>query len=203
MSAREALLVGTQDGTKNLGRNDVGRIAPGMAADFVAWRTDGVSFAGAQHDLVAALLFCTPGLAPVDLSVINGEVIVKDGQLTTCNLQVSTISCKTISELVFGRQVMTRMVVQPHLIWGGGGWGGRGLARAACKSSCIPSANALQLLLRGLLDDTMHRCCFACVHMCRQSWTGFVLLVCFQESGELCSLVVLQYQNTFMYQQDI
>ena len=91
MSAREALLVGTQGGAKNLGRDDVGRIAPGMAADFVAWRTDGISFAGAQHDLVAALLFCTPGLAPVDLSVINGEVIVKDGQLMTCNLQVGTI----------------------------------------------------------------------------------------------------------------
>jgi len=92
MSAREAFLVGTQGGAKNLGRDDVGRISPGMAADFVAWRTDGVSFAGAQHDLVAALLFCTPGLAPVDLSVINGEVIVKDGQLTTCDLQVGTIS---------------------------------------------------------------------------------------------------------------
>lgn len=75
---------------------------------------------------MAALLFCTPGLAPVDLSVINGEVIVKDGQLTTCNLQVSTISCKTISELVFGRQVITRMVVQPHLIWGGVGREGLG-----------------------------------------------------------------------------
>lgn len=87
MSAREALLVGTQGGAKNLGRDDVGRIAPEMAADFVAWRTDGISFAGAQHDLVAALLFCTPGLAPVNLSVINGEVIVKDGQLMTCDLQ--------------------------------------------------------------------------------------------------------------------
>ncbi|DBA92274.1 TPA: hypothetical protein ACH3X2_003705 [Trebouxia sp. C0005] len=92
MSAREALLVGTQGGAKNLGRDDVGRIAPGMAADFVAWRTDGISFAGAQHDLVAALLFCTPGLAPVDLSVINGEVIVKDGRLTTCDLRVGTIT---------------------------------------------------------------------------------------------------------------
>ena len=88
MPAREALLVGTQGGAKNLGRDDVGRIAPGMAADFVGWRTDGLSFAGAQHDLVAALLFCTPGLGPVDLSVINGEVIVQAGQLTTCDLKV-------------------------------------------------------------------------------------------------------------------
>ena len=88
MPAREALEVGTQGGAKVLGRDDIGRIAPGMAADFVAWRTDGLSFAGAQHDLVAALLFCTPGLGPVDLSVINGDIIVKDGHMLTCDVKV-------------------------------------------------------------------------------------------------------------------
>lgn len=87
MPAREALKVGTQGGAKVLGRDDIGRIAPGMAADFVAWRTDGISFSGAQHDLVAALLFCTPGLGPVDLSVINGDIIVKNGQMLTCSVK--------------------------------------------------------------------------------------------------------------------
>ena len=88
MPAREALIIGTQGGAKVLGRDDIGRIAPGMAADFVAWRTDGLSFSGAQHDLVAALLFCTPGLDPVDLSVINGEVVVRDGKILTCDMKV-------------------------------------------------------------------------------------------------------------------
>lgn len=86
-------MVGTQGGARNLGRDDVGRIAPGLAADFVAWRTDGISFAGAQHDLVAALLFCTPGMTPVDLSVINGDVIVQHGQLMTCDLKVGSSLC--------------------------------------------------------------------------------------------------------------
>ena len=88
MSGREALTVATQGGAKVLGRDDIGRIAPGMAADFVAWRTDCLPFSGAQHDLVAALVFCTPGLPAVDLSVINGDVIVKDGEMLTCNIKV-------------------------------------------------------------------------------------------------------------------
>ncbi len=98
MPAREALKVGTQGGAKVLGRDDIGRIAPGMAADFVAWRTDGISFSGAQHDLVAALLFCTPGLGPVDLSVINGDIIVKDGQMLTCNVKVCPSSAWNLNE---------------------------------------------------------------------------------------------------------
>ena len=40
---------------------------------------------GAQHDLVAALVFCNAG--PVDLSVINGEIIVRDGKLLTIDLE--------------------------------------------------------------------------------------------------------------------
>lgn len=84
MSAREALELATLGGATVLGRNDIGVIAPNMAADFVAYRIDQPGFAGAQHDLTAALVFCQP--AQVDLSVINGRVVVRNGVLETVDL---------------------------------------------------------------------------------------------------------------------
>lgn len=47
-----------------------------------------VTHAGAGQDPVAALLYCTPSIRAVDLSVINGHIVVKDGQLQTLDLQV-------------------------------------------------------------------------------------------------------------------
>lgn len=90
MSAREALELATRGGAKVLGRDDIGQIAPGMAADIVAFDVRGIDFAGAMADPVAALVFCTPGR--VSWSLINGRVVVRDGHLTTLDLarQVET-----------------------------------------------------------------------------------------------------------------
>jgi len=84
MSAREALEIATLGGAKVLGRDDIGALAHGMAADFVSFDLRHHGFAGALHDPVAALVFCAP--ANVSTSVINGKVVVRDGQLTTVDL---------------------------------------------------------------------------------------------------------------------
>lgn len=84
LSARAALEMATRTGAAVLGRDDIGVLAPGMAADFVAFDLNQLGFAGAGHDPVAALVFCTP--ARVACGVINGRVVVRDGQLTTIDL---------------------------------------------------------------------------------------------------------------------
>jgi cytosine/adenosine deaminase-related metal-dependent hydrolase len=86
LSAREALEIATLGGAKVLRRDDIGALAPNMAADFVAFRLDNAGFAGALHDPVAALVFCQS--PAVDLSVINGRVVVRDGHLLTTDVPV-------------------------------------------------------------------------------------------------------------------
>ncbi|SDD42194.1 8-oxoguanine deaminase [Paraburkholderia lycopersici] len=85
MTAREALEIATLGGAQVLGRDDIGALAPGMAADFVAFDLRQPLFAGALHDPVAALVFCAP--SQVALSVIDGRIVVKDGVLLTVELE--------------------------------------------------------------------------------------------------------------------
>jgi cytosine/adenosine deaminase-related metal-dependent hydrolase len=79
MSAQEVLEIATLGGASVLGRDDIGALAPGMAADFIGYRMERPEFAGALHDPLAALVFCAP--PQVDLSVINGVIRVQDGEI--------------------------------------------------------------------------------------------------------------------------
>jgi cytosine/adenosine deaminase-related metal-dependent hydrolase len=78
MTAREALRLGTRDGARVLGRNDIGSLEPGRCADFAVWRTDRLEFGGAD-DPVAALVLSAPHR--VDRLVVGGEEVVRDGRL--------------------------------------------------------------------------------------------------------------------------
>ena len=84
MTARQALELATTGGARVLGRDDIGALAPGMAADFAAFDLRGIGTAGALHDPVAALVFCAPERA--SWVVINGRVVVEDGHLRPVDL---------------------------------------------------------------------------------------------------------------------
>jgi cytosine/adenosine deaminase-related metal-dependent hydrolase len=84
LTADEALWMATAGGARVLGRDDIGQLAPGMAADIIGVRVDGLAHAGAQHDPLAALVFCAP--SRVDMSVIDGRLVVWQGELLTVDV---------------------------------------------------------------------------------------------------------------------
>lgn len=87
MTAHDALRLASRGGAEVLGRDDIGYLAPGMAADFIGYRLDTIGLAGgAVHDPLASIVFCNP--PHVDLSVINGRVRVQDGKLLDVDLPV-------------------------------------------------------------------------------------------------------------------
>ncbi|MFO1303619.1 MAG: 8-oxoguanine deaminase [Burkholderiales bacterium] len=85
LDAREALWIATRGGAAVLGRDDIGALAPGMAADVVAFDLEDVGFAGASHDPLAALLFCAPARAW--LSIVDGRAIVRDGRFAKLDVR--------------------------------------------------------------------------------------------------------------------
>ncbi len=84
LTARQALELGTLGGARVLGREDIGSLDKDKAADFIGIDLNRLEYAGALHDPAAALVFCAP--PRVDLLVINGRVVVEDGNLLTVDL---------------------------------------------------------------------------------------------------------------------
>jgi 8-oxoguanine deaminase len=83
MTARTALEIATRGGARVLGRDDIGALAPGMAADLAAFRLDTIDMSG-QWDPVAALVLCGPHKA--SCTIVNGRAIVRDGRLVSLDL---------------------------------------------------------------------------------------------------------------------
>ena len=88
MTARDALQIATRGGAKVLGRDDIGYLAQGMAADFIAVNLDKPGYVGTQLDPVAALIYCQTD--SIDYSFINGKKVVDRGNLTTVELSSLT-----------------------------------------------------------------------------------------------------------------
>jgi cytosine/adenosine deaminase-related metal-dependent hydrolase len=85
LTAEEALWIATRGGAEVLGRDDIGQLAPGKAADIIGLRLDKLAYAGgAVHDPVAATMFCTP--QRVDVAIINGKQVIDEGDLVTVDV---------------------------------------------------------------------------------------------------------------------
>jgi 8-oxoguanine deaminase len=105
LSAQEALEMATLGGAAVLGRDDIGSLSPGKAADFIAVSLGRLEYAGAGYDPLGALLFCRP--VNVDLSVINGRVVVEKGHIVGFDLERAIIRQNEISQEMLKRAAST------------------------------------------------------------------------------------------------
>jgi cytosine/adenosine deaminase-related metal-dependent hydrolase len=86
LSVEEALEMATLGGARVPGRDDIGSLASGKAADLIGVKVDRLEYAGAApHDPLGALVMCTP--PTVDLSIVDGCVVVEDGCIPHLDLE--------------------------------------------------------------------------------------------------------------------
>ena len=76
----DMLKVATRGSASVLGRDDLGYLAPGMAADFFMINSNRLEMIGTLQD-VAAMPATVGFKGAVDYTVVNGRVVVKDGRL--------------------------------------------------------------------------------------------------------------------------
>jgi len=80
MPARDVLRAATRGGAAVAGRDDIGQIAAGKAADLAIFDVSGLDYAGSAGDPVASLLFCGASHR-TKWTVVNGHVVVENGHL--------------------------------------------------------------------------------------------------------------------------
>ncbi|MBB2838197.1 UNVERIFIED_ORG: hydroxyatrazine ethylaminohydrolase [Rhizobium etli] len=69
----------TAGGASLLGRSDIGRLAPGMAADLFAIDTRRMDYVGTRHDPLSLIAKVGIGM-PTDLTMINGRIVWQAGE---------------------------------------------------------------------------------------------------------------------------
>jgi cytosine/adenosine deaminase-related metal-dependent hydrolase len=101
LTAREALELATRGGARVLGRDDIGHLAPDMAADFVTVDFDRLALSGTCYDPVAALIFCH--IDRVDYSFINGQEVLSPAGLLTLDLSKIRLKHQGIAQNLAAR----------------------------------------------------------------------------------------------------
>lgn len=101
-SGYELLKVATSGGAQLLGRQDIGSLEVGKAADLFMINTNRIEFVGTQFD--PASLLCTVGVnRPVDYTIVNGRIVVKNGKLTTIDEEETAAKANKMVEQLNSR----------------------------------------------------------------------------------------------------
>ena len=80
MPIDDVLWMATRGGAEILGRDDIGSIEVGKAADITLIDTKKIGYAGGMHDPVGAILFSGDSHI-VDTTIVNGRILVQGGRL--------------------------------------------------------------------------------------------------------------------------
>jgi cytosine/adenosine deaminase-related metal-dependent hydrolase len=96
MPAEDVFWIATRGGAEILGRDDIGSIEAGKAADIVMFDVEKIGYAGGMHDPLAAVLFCGDSDI-VDTTIVNGKVVVEDGRLVNIDEQKLYVKANKIA----------------------------------------------------------------------------------------------------------
>ncbi|MBI1747381.1 MAG: 8-oxoguanine deaminase [Acidobacteria bacterium] len=80
LAAEDLLWLATRGGARALGRDDIGSIEVGKAADIVLIDLEQINYAGALSDPLAAVVF-SQSFNHVDTAIVNGKIRVQYGRL--------------------------------------------------------------------------------------------------------------------------
>jgi 8-oxoguanine deaminase len=96
ITAEEIVRLATRGGADILGREEVGSIEEGKAADLVLIRLDRLGLAGALSDPLAAIVYAGFDHR-VDYTVVNGRVVVEEGRLVSADEREVTSTANDLS----------------------------------------------------------------------------------------------------------
>jgi len=96
MSAEETLSMATNGGRDVLNQPEIGSIEEGKAADMFLVNSKRLGFAGGLSDAVSALINSGDSQV-VDMTIVNGRIVVRDGKLTHVNEELLIKKANQIS----------------------------------------------------------------------------------------------------------
>ena len=86
ITAEQVLGIATRGGANLLGWPDIGTLEVGKGADLCLYEMDRLDYAGALSDPLAAIIFSGASHF-TDTTIVNGEIVVQEGQLTRADEQ--------------------------------------------------------------------------------------------------------------------
>ncbi len=97
MSPTDVIYVATRGGAEVLGRDDIGSVEPGMAADLAIFDLNDIGLAGALHDPAAAP-FMSFSTGRTVYTLVNGEVVVDQGVIRGADMEEVIYDANHIAE---------------------------------------------------------------------------------------------------------